>query len=556
MDNLAPEDKYRQRWEELKSERSSWISHWREISDNLLPRSGRFFAEDRNRGGKRHNAILDSTGTKALRTLAAGMQSTMTSPARPWFRLTTSNPDLDESAAVKLWLSEVTRLMQMVFSKSNTYRALHTMYEELGAFGTAATIVLPDFKNVIHHHTLTIGEYAVATNHLGAVDTLYREFQMTVSQMVKEFGLEQCSQTVKTAYASKKLGQWITILHAIEPRIDRDPSAKDNKNMPWASVYVELGTTGCHVLREGGFKSFPALVARWTVAGGDIYGSSPGMDALGDIKQLQHEQLRKAQGIDFQTKPPLQAPSGMKNREIDGLPGGVTLVDQVGPNNGIRTLFDTRLDLSHLLADIQDVRDRIRATFFADIFLMLSGRNDGTLTATEAAMRNEEKMLMLGPVGERQHNEMLSPLIELTFDRMVEVGIVPQAPEEMQGMELSVEFVSVLAQAQRAVATNSVDRFLLNLGQVAQFKPDVLDKLDADKWADDYGDMLGVNPELIVPEDKVAEIRQARAKQQAAAQASAQAEQMASAAQKLGTVQTPSGNAGNDVMQALTGYTT
>jgi hypothetical protein len=557
MDKVESEElnKYRQRWEELKIERSSWMSHWREISDNLLPRSGRFFIEDRNRGQKRHNSILDSTGTKALKTLAAGMQSTMTSPARPWFRLSTSNPDLDEASSVKTWLADVTRQMQMVFSKSNTYRALHSMYLELGAFGTAATIVMDDYNSVIHHHTLTVGEYCIATNAKGVVDTLYREFQMTVSQVVGEFGLENCSQTVQTAYNSNKMGQWITILHVIEPRKDRDPDMPDNKNMPWMSCYIELGTTGCHELRESGFKTFPALCPRWDVVGGDIYGNSPGMDALGDIKQLQHEQLRKGQGIDFQTKPPLQVPSGMKNNPIDGLPGGVTFVDQVGSANGIKNLFDATIDLRYLLTDIQDVRERIRSAFFADIFLMLSGRDDGNLTATEAAMRNEEKMLMLGPVGERQHNELLSPLIDLTFDRMAQAGILPPIPDEIRDMELSVEFVSVLAQAQRAVATNSVDRFIANIGAMAQFKPEVLDKLDADAWADEYGDMLGVSPDIIVPEEKVAIIRQQRQQQQAALQAAAQAEQMASAAQKLGTVQTPTGNAGNDIMAGLTGYT-
>ena len=156
-------NKYRQRWIELQNERSSWMPHWQEISEYLLPRSGRFFLEDRNKGQKKYNNILDSTGTDALDVLTSGMQSIMASPARPWFRLTTSNPKLDESAPVKMWLSQVGRLMQMVFQKSNTYLALPTVYEELGAFGTACSILLPDFKNVIHHHVLTIGEFAIAT---------------------------------------------------------------------------------------------------------------------------------------------------------------------------------------------------------------------------------------------------------------------------------------------------------------------------------------------------------------------------------------------------------
>ena len=547
---------YCARWDELKTERASWLPHYREITDHLLPRSGRYMLEDRNRGEKRHNKILDSTGTKALRTCSAGMMSSATSPARPWYRLTTSDPKLDESANVKVWLAQVTRVMNMVFSKSNTYLSLHKMYDELIAFGTASSIVMPNFERVIHHHTLTVGEYAIATDSLGMVDTLYREYQVTAGQMVKEFGIEQVSSSVRNAFTSGKLGQWFTVMHAIEPRADRTVGRRDNKNMPWASIYFELGTQGPRVLRESGFQEFPALCPRWQVSGGDIYGNSPGMDALGDIKQLQHEQLRKGQAIDFMTKPPMQAPSSMVNKEVDALPGGVTYVDQVGASNGIRSLFETRLDLSHLLADINDVRGRIRGAFFADLFLMLSSAADGRKTATEVAELHEEKMLMLGPVSERLHNELLSPKIDMTFTAMVRAGLVPRPPDELQGLDLNVEYVSVLAQAQRAVATNSVDRYVMSLGQVAQFKPDVLDKLDADRWADEYADMLGVNPELIVANDKVALIRKNRARQQQAAQGAAMAEQMAGAAQKLGTVQTPTGNAGNDVMQALTGYTT
>ena len=296
------------RWKHLCSERESWMAHWKEISDYLLPRSGRFFVDDRNRGNKRHNAIHDNTGTRALRVLAAGMMAGMTSPARPWFRLTTSIPELDESAAVKAWLADVTRLMQMVFAKSNTYRALHSMYEELGAFGTASTIVLPDFKNVIHHYTLTAGEYAIATDSQGKVDTLYREFQMTVRQIVQEFGPENCSTTVRTQYEKGNFDKWVTVNHAIEPRTARDTGKRDSRNMPWRSVYFEQGCNEHQVLRESGFQSFPALGPRWAVTGGDIYGNSPAMESLGDIKQLQHEQLRKAQGIDYKTKPPLQVP--------------------------------------------------------------------------------------------------------------------------------------------------------------------------------------------------------------------------------------------------------
>jgi hypothetical protein len=362
------------------------------------------------------------------------------------------------------------------------------------------------------------------------------------------------SNTVKNLHDRGSLDTWVTLVHAIEPRVDRDPRMKDAKNMPFKSVYFELGSDQGKYLRESGFKVFRGLVPRWSVTGGDIYGSSPGMEALGDIKQLQHQQLRKAQAIDYMTKPPLQLPSSMKNREVDMLPGGATYVDMANPQGGVKSLFEVRLELNHLLADIQDVRVRINQSFYTDLFLMLANSNRTNMTATEVAERHEEKLLMLGPVLERLHNELLDPLIEITFSRMIEAGMVPPPPEELQGVDLNVQYVSMLAQAQRAVATNGIDRFVGNLGAVANFKPDVLDKFDSDKWADAYSDMLGIDPELIVSNERVAMIRKSRADAAAAAQQQAQNAQAAATAKDLASAKTGEDSALTNVMSMFSGY--
>lgn len=555
MPNLSIDrPKYLARWGYLKTERSSWFSHWNEISTRLMPRAGRFFVQDRNKGNKRHNQIYDSSATQALSILAAGMMSGMTSPARPWFRLTTGGDDLDSYQPVKIWLDQVTRLMLKIFQGSNTYRALHSMYEELGGFGTAASIMVPDFRSVIHHHPLTAGEYAITTDWRGDVATLYREFQKTVGQLVKEFGYKACSPTVQNLYDRGNLEAWVTIIHAIEPRADRDPSKNDPQNMAWKSVYFEIGGNQQHCLRESGFKRFPALVPRWVVRGGDIYGESPAMTALGDINQLQHQQLRKAQGIDYKTRPPLQAPTSMKNRDVEMLPGGITYVDSANPHGGIRSAFEVNIDLQHLLGDIRDVRERIRSCFFADLFMMLANQTDARMTATEVAERHEEKLLMLGPVLERLQNELLDPLIENTFDAIMEAGIAPPAPDELQGRPLNVDLIGMLAQAQRAVGTNSIDRFVGNLGAVAQFKPEVLDRFDSDRWAEVYSDSLSLDPQIIVPRDQAQAIREQRAQAQAQAQQAALAEQQASTAQKLASAKTDQPNALTDATRAFQGY--
>jgi hypothetical protein len=243
----------------------------------------------------------------------------------------------------------------------------------------------------------------------------------------------------------------------------------------------------------------------------------------------------------------------MKNRDVESLPGGISYYD--GQTAGIKTAFEVNLNLQHLVMDIQDVRERVRGGFYADLFLMLANATDTRMTATEVAERHEEKLLMLGPVLERLHNELLDPMIDMTFTRMLEAGLVPTPPQELQGMELNVEFVSMLAQAQRAIGTNSVDRYVANLGQVAQFKPDVLDKFDSDAWADAYSDMLGVDPKLIVPSDKVALLREARGKAEAARAQMEAAKTMSESARNLGTVQTgPDSNAAMDIMGQFSGY--
>lgn len=546
-------EKVQSRWDALKEERSSWMSHWKDISEVLLPRAGRFLPTENNRGGRAaFRKILDSTGTRALRTLSGGMMSGMTSPARPWFRLTTFNPELDESYEVKVWMSQVTSLMQMVFYKSNTYRALQMAYEELGAFGTSATLIYDDFDRVIHCHPLTIGEFAIATDSRGRVNTVYREFRMTVAMLVQEFGLENVSRTVKDLYDRGQLDEWVDVINAIEPRTERDPRKTDAKNMPYLSVYFEKSGDKGKVLRETGFTEFPAMCARWSVTGGDIYGTSPGMEALGDLCQLQQMQFRKSQAIDYKVHPPVLIPSEMKNMGTQFLPGGVIPYSNAQQAQQIRSAYMVDLDLNSLLVDIQDVRQRINEAFYRDIFMLMVNSTDKTMTATEVTERHEEKMLLMGPVLERLNAEMLDPLINIVFNKLVQADLLPPLPEDLQGQQLNVEFISILAQAQKAISTNSVDRMFSVLGNLAGMRPDIVDNVDLDFWPQWYADALGVDPRFIVSGKKVAVIREQRARADQQAAAMEQLQGATQAAKNMGM--SMQGQSPEQIMQAFTGY--
>lgn len=562
LDARTPLQKALARKQELWTERTSYDAHAQDIADFLLPRAARFSITDRNRGDAAlYNSIIDETGTQAHGVLEAGLMAGLTSPARPWVKLATPDRDLMEYQPVKVWLSKVTARMLQIFAKSNTYRAFRSIYGQISAFPAAANVVVDNFDTVLHNYPLVWGSYALGLNHLGQVDTLVRTMTKTVQQVVGDFGLNNCSTTVKNLYQTGQYNATLEVIHLIEPRRQRDYGKQDNLNMPFKSCYFEAAAEKeTQFLRESGFREFPAVCPRWLVEGDDTYASRwPGAIALGSIKQLQQEQLQKSTAIDYQVDPPLQVPIEMKGQDVDRLPGGLSYANMASPHAGIRSLYEVNLNLSHLLADVQDVRQRINTTFYVDLFKMLANDTRSNITAREIAERHEEKLLMLGPVLESLYTELLQPMIEIAFSKMLRAGLFAPGqelapPPELNGQDLDVEFISALAQAQRAVGVQSIDRLIGTIGSLAMLKPEALDKLDADQTVDVYADALGVDPALVVSDDNVALVRKGRAAQQAAAQMAAMAQpakDMATAAKTAG--ETDANNLAQ-VMGQFSGY--
>lgn len=537
----------------LKNERDGggWLSHWRELSDHVMPRRGQFLITDRNQGDRRNGKIIDNTATLAARTLASGMMAGITSPARPWFRLATPDPELKEFGPVKLWLHDVEQRMREVFARSNVYNALPTLYLELGVFGTGAIFVQEDFEDVIRVHPYTVGEYHLANSARLTVDTLYREFSLTVGQAVEQFvrrpggqpDWSRVSATVRSLYDRGRLDEWVEFVHAIEPNPDRTPGLEDARNMPVRSVYWEKGGGRDLLARVGGFRSFPVMAPRWDLMAQDVYGRSPGMDCLGDVKALQVMQREKAKAIQKMVAPPMVGGASLRNAAVSALPGGITFVDGSEPVKQLAPLYTVNPQVQHLLADIDDHRHRIDRAFFADLFLMVSQMERAQITAYEIQVRQEEKLLMLGPVLERLHDELLDPLIDRTFAIMQDKGLLPPPPPELAGSDLRIEYISVLAQAQKAVSTSGVERFAGFVGNLAAVKPEVLDKFDADQAVDEYADALGVSPRIVRSDEDVAKLRAGRAQQEQAAQAAQMAQVAVQGAETLSHTDTRGDNA-------------
>lgn len=461
------------------------------------------------------------------------MVAGLTSPARPWFRLSLADAALNEKAAVKVWLDEVTTRIRDVFSRSNLYNALPTAYLELGTFGTAPIYIDEDLKDGIRCYPFTVGSYCIGQDGRLSVDTFVREYKMTVRQLVGMFGLKNVSLSTRSMWESAKYEQWIDVCHMVAPNAELDLKQRDYRGMKYQSTYWEKGGDENQLLQVKGYYEYPVLCPRWDVTGEDVYGSSPGMDALGITKALQLQTKRKAQAIDKHVDPPMNAPSSMRHHGASLLPADVNYIDVATGQRGFEPAYVIKPEVGLMLEDIRDMRDQVSRCMYEDLFLMLAQSDRRQITAREIEERHEEKLLMLGPVLERLNDELLDPLIDRVFSIMLRKGLLPTPPKELQGQDLRVEYISILAQAQRAVAVGGLERLSGFVGSIAAMNPQVVDKLDFDQMVDEYSDALGVSSKVIVSDDDVLIMRNRRAQEAQMQQMAAMAQPAAQAASAM-----------------------
>lgn len=550
---------------QLDIERTSFLPTWRDCNDYILPRRARFVTTDVDRGDRRNLKIIDSTATLSARTLRSGMMSGITSPARPWFQLTVPNQDLAEIEAVKDWLYTVSDRMRTVFIRSNLYNILPIVYGDLGVFLTGAMMVEEDFDDTVRFYAFPIGSYWISNNEKGRVRVFMRQFRMTVRQIVKKFGTDRhtgkidwtnISSAVQSLWKNKQYEVWVDVFHCIRPNPDHDPRRIESKYKKFESVYYEAGiysngaSTGLSdefdglFLSEKGYDYFPVLCPRWEVTGEDAYGTAgPGVDAMGDIKQLQVGEKRGAQAIEKLVNPPMVGPTSMRNQKSSILPGDITYADERDGQKGFRPAHDVNLRLVELENKQDKIRSRIQRSFFEDLFLMLSQSDRREITAREVEERHEEKLLALGPVLEQLNQDLLDPLIDITFMIMSRQNMIPKPPKEIQGQTLSVDYISIMAQAQKLIGIEGIERFNQFATGVVQANPEAADKIDTDKMLESYGDALSLPPGILRTEDQVKEIRDQKQKAQAAQAQMEAAQQGAQTAQTLSQTDTGGNNA-------------
>lgn len=495
----------------LYEDKQSWDPTWRLLQQFINPYRGRLDDDNDNDGARKdaqRKVMLDPYPMEAHRICAAGIQGGLTSPGRPWFAVSLLDEERSKNHDMRIWLDICHDMMMTIFAKGNIYGTYYHTYEELGQFGTGAALLYEDYNTAMWCKPLTIGEYAAGVDYRNRVCRLARKFKLTAGQMVQEFGYDNVSSSVQTAYKNKNMTNRFPVYNLIEQHTSYDKEIIAYGNFPWRSYYWEPGVNDKTFLRVSGFYECPFIMPRWATISNNVYGYGPGHVALGNCMQIQKMDKGKLRIIDNEADPPVVIPTEME--KVDRLPGGLNRVP-ANTNFKIQNLYQPNQGYEKIAAEIESKHRQISNAFFNDLFIMLANSNNTNMTAREVAERHEEKLLMLGPVLDQMNNEVLSPSVKRLFGICLRNGIFPPPPEPINEEELKIEYISILAQAQKMVEIPAIEKHMGFVGNMAGPFPAVLDNYNPDVITREHANLSGVKAKLLRPEDEVEQIRKQRA---------------------------------------------
>ena len=510
------------RFDRLKTGRQNWETHWQEVADYMQPRKADV-TKTRSRGDKRTELIFDSSPIQAVELLAASLHGMLTNPSTPWFSLRYKDQGLDADDEAKLWLEGVTETMYTAFNRSNFQQEIFELYHDLITFGTAAMFIEEDQSDLLKFSTRHINEIYVTENDKGRIDTVYRKFKITLRAAAQQFG-QGLSEEAKRRVDKDPFDE-IDILHAVYPRQDFNPTKKDKQNMEFESVYVEYKNG--NELSVGGFVEFPFVVPRYLKASHEIYGRSPAMTALPDVKMLNEMSKTTIKAAQKQVDPPLLVPDDGFLLPVRTVPGGLNFYrsgtrDRIEPLNiGANNPLGLNME--------EQRRNAIREVFYVNQLMLQQGPQ---MTATEVIQRNEEKMRLLGPVLGRLQSELLKPMIDRCFAILLRNNQFAQAPEFLSGQDIEIEYVSPLAKAQKGTELTSITRAIEILGSLANVAP-VFDYINFDALVKHVADLVGVPQKVLKLQSQVNAEREQQAQ---LAEQQAQMQQMQQAAEAGGKI--------------------
>ncbi len=515
-------------YEDLKTKRNNWDEQGQENAKYCLPHKATVQAK-KPQGAKVDPDVYDSTAIFSAQVAAAGLHGFMTNPASRWFTLKLQDKERMNSDTVKQYLKLAEEKIFSALNGSNFNDQIAEFYSDWVIMPCATLYEEQDPLELIRFYSRPFEETYIAENERGRVDLVYRPYTLTLRQAFAKWGQKLGAKALKLAEA-KKWHERLSFLHATQPRPDRDVSKADKFNMPFQSLYISLDDK--KILEEGGYREFPFFIGRWRKRSGEVYAYTPASIAMPDIKMLNNMSLTILKAAIKVISPPFELPHENYLMPLNMGPDGANIRTGGPAGEGIQ-FFKTGANIPLGLDLENQRRDAIKKYFFTDMFLMLI-EQPKNMTAFEVAQRIQEKMRILGPVIGKLMTEVLNPLIQRTFSILLEIGAIPEPPEELLNSPYIIEYVSPLAQAQKLARSQNIQAFMAVISQMGEIAPQVFDKINFDKAVDELGDIHSIDPNIMQSDANVKKIREARLEAQKQEAQIAQAQLIAKAAKDGG----------------------
>lgn len=491
------------RFAQMKSERAKWEPMWNKAAEMCSVDSELFVTD--NRGRIKQN-VFDSTGRNALSCFAASMKSVMVPTTSRWHRLKPVDPKLDDNADVKKYLERVADVLFRVryAANSNFSTESDVLFNQLGIYGHAVWMVEDDIGRGIIYRTIPVKEAYIKKNDRGQLAAVFREYELSASEAVRQFPNAALPPEVKQA-ALNMPARIFKFLHAVYERDDYESGKKDFRGMKYASVHIEMGSK--KIIQEGGYRSCPYMAPRFLGIAGSSYGDSPALQAFYDMltaNEMGKTILRTGQ---LQANPPILTNMGLIDTNKLGSAGAVIRggLDNQGKPAAVSMQYGNNLSITVEMQ--REVRAAIERAFLVPLFQSLTQSKQ--MTATEVEKRELEKSMLLAPMCERIAAEWLAGNIEREMDILSEYGLLDDVPEElMHDGAIAIEFESPAVHMQHSDAILGLYRTMEAATTMAQTNPQVLDIFDMEGALRQIADYYGVDSKVVRTEEDVKRLKQ------------------------------------------------
>lgn len=507
-------------YEQMKHARSTLDQHCQEIAERIFPRMAEFGFDSNPPGVKRTNEVFDATPALALDRFGAAMESLLTPRSSKWHTCRANNEDLMRIHNVRLYFDELTDLLfKMRYSSTSNFASQnYEQYLSLGAFGTGSVFVAPHpDREGIRYRNIPLSGLYIAEDENGLIDTVFRRWRATARQLAMKWGRSGISKDAQAAL-EKDPEKIIDAVHVVKPNKDRDPTSPFAKDKPFISVWFEPAQR--HELEVGGYDEQAYLVSRYNTSPAEIFGRSPAMTILPDIKMLNAMSKTTIRAAEKVVDPPIIIADDGVTLPVNQKAGGHTFARIEGRGSQspvIPMQTGGRIDIGNDL--MEQRRTTINDAFLITLFQILV--DTPNMSATEATFRAQEKGALLAPTAGRQQSEYLGPLIHREINILARQGLLPEMPPELAEAEgeYEITYVSPLARAQRAEEGVGILRTLESIQPLAAADPGVFDNFDTDEITRTLADINGMPNRTLADPAVIEQTRQERAQQAQAQQA-------------------------------------